>query len=1127
MSDVRPTPRKSENSKFINNTDIKLKDKLSQIINNPAQNISYLDFLIGYFQISGFKHLNDIIKNKLDSIEEMRILVGINLDPIIAELVDQNIDFTTAKKERFIKQFNKEQVAQLNNDENYSQDADLSIYQLLEAIKSKKIKMRIIHKRGVHAKFYVMSCKPQLITINGEQSYDYKGSVIIGSSNLSHNGLVKHYEFNAELRDSQDIETALYEFNQLWEKSIEISLDDVKEIEKESYLSTLTPQELYYKMLIEHFGMDRIGKDESIESLFPEGYKALEYQIYAIKDGLNKLEKYNGFFLSDVVGLGKTLIATIIAQKLEVSGKLGGKILVTCPPALKANWEDHFEKVGINRHTTIKTHDMLHEITDPQNYGMVIIDESHRFKSKTSQRYEELYRICREETKYTKKVILLSATPQSNSPQDLANQIFLFTDPRNSRIGKNRNIEEFLSKIQKEYKNIKAKLKELSEKKDTATNKKQKEELKERLREISNKMRDEVLKFIMIRRTRNDVKALYKDDLESQGITFPDTPAPIPLEYELKDKARDLTEETLKLLKIEPNTIGKYGYYRYLIYPNLTPDGQKIYQEKMGTKKNGEFYEQTAERLTGLMKSLMFKRFESSIHSFKKTLDRQNTSLRTLVDMLENGKVYIPMKNLSNLEAYYEALESDSENGIDEEFLQKYGDKIMELDCEDFKPDYLDKLKNDLKVLRVLLEKWKEITEDSKLEKLVEQVKIQLERKIKGDTPKVIIFTEAQATAHYLEKKLKELLPERYGLLQVDSDNRKDHQDKIKENFDANLPQEKWKHNIQILISTDTLSEGVNMHRADTLINYDAPWNATILMQRAGRINRVGTQHDSIFVYNFQPSNIGEETLKFGKQVYQKLQSFHFTLGEDNAVYTPEEEAGTKGLYQSTKKKGEEIDPEVEFLADILELYRNNPQEFNRIKSLPNKVRSSMIGENESFFYIKQAVQEVHPNHTLEFWGEYFYQVCTQENTRKAERIDFYQMAQHLKAHLTSTPTPLSKDLHYADADLVWKTHDEELHNSKKETSDSDKKEVNKARFLIQQKKSLTPDEKNCLLQALERGVYIDSQTRKQIIAGKIDLNELANELKEKMRIDESKSKVKIRYAKPSLQLSYTTKKDK
>lgn len=261
MSNTRPTPRKVANSKFINNTDIKLKDKLSQIINSPTQNISYLDFLIGYFQISGFKHLNDIIKNKLDSIKEMRILVGINLDPIIAELVDKNIDFTTAKKDRFIKQFTKEQVSQLNNDENYSQDTDISIYQLIEAIKSEKIKMRIIRERGVHAKFYVMSCEPQLITkADGEQSYDYQGSVIIGSSNLSHNGLVKHYEFNAELRDSQDIETALYEFNQLWEKSIEISLDDIEEIEKESYLSTLSPQELYYKMLIEHFGINRIGR---------------------------------------------------------------------------------------------------------------------------------------------------------------------------------------------------------------------------------------------------------------------------------------------------------------------------------------------------------------------------------------------------------------------------------------------------------------------------------------------------------------------------------------------------------------------------------------------------------------------------------------------------------------------------------------------------------------------------------------------------------------------------------------------------------------------------------------------------------------------------------------------------
>lgn len=380
-------------------------------------------------------------------------------------------------------------------------------------------------------------------------------------------------------------------------------------------------------MLIEYFG-DKIKPDKSIEALFPENYKALQYQVYAIQDGINKLQKYNGFFLSDVVGLGKTLIATIIAQKLEVSGNLGGKILVTCPPALKANWEDHFQKVGVNRHLTIKTHDMLHEIKDPENYGLVIVDESHRFKSRSSQRYKQLYDICKEETKYTKKVILLSATPQNNSPEDLSNQIYLFTDPRNSRIGRIKNLETFFGEIEHEYKKINQELKKLDSQKDTKSNQIAREKAREKLRGISDKMREEVLCFIMIRRTRNDIKAFFKDDLDSQGISFPETPAPTPLEYELKEQVRDLSEQTIRLLDLQPNTIGKYGYHRYLVYPNLTPEGKSNYQKEMKSAKNEEFYEQTAQRLTGLMKSLIFKRFESSIHAFNQTLKNQIKSLQ-------------------------------------------------------------------------------------------------------------------------------------------------------------------------------------------------------------------------------------------------------------------------------------------------------------------------------------------------------------------------------------------------------------------------------------------------------------------------------------------------------------------
>lgn len=1119
-----PPPRRLENSKFYNNTEPKtLKNKFATILSNNS--IINLDFLVGYLRISGFKHLYELIENRLKSFERIRILVGLSVDETIAQLAQAGIESNTAKAEHFLETFRTNQAQNIQDDAYQNGDTtDQSIQMLIDALRDKKIQMRIVKDKNVHAKFYVFSQEPLPDHTSSTPSCSYTGSLIIGSSNLSDNGLVSQYEFNAELNQSADIETALYEFNQLWEKSIEIRHSDIEKIKENTFLKTLTPREIYYKMLIEHFGIDKIKVDKDIETLFPEGYKALEYQVYAIKDGISKLEKYNGFFLSDVVGLGKTLIATIIAQKLEISGKLRGKILIVCPPALRANWEHHFNQVGVNRHVTIQTHDTLEAINNPQDYGLVIVDESHRFKSSSADRYKALYNICKKENKYPKKVILLSATPQTNSPADLENQIYLFADPRNSTIGKIPSLEKFFKEIKSDYKKIKQELKELDAKKDTKANQEAKAKAKEKLRRISNRMRDEVLNFIMIRRTRNDIKKLYGDDLQSQGIAFPTTPTPTPLEYELKEQAKHLSEETIKLLDLKSNTIGTYGYHRYLVYPNLTPKGQQAYRDKMGTGKDGEFYERTAQRLTGLMKSLLFKRFESSIHSFKETLNRQIQALETLAQMLESQKVRLPIKNFNNLEAYYEAIESD-----DGEFFEDNQKNLIELDTKDFKPDYLEKIKSDAKILKRLLDKWEEIKEDSKLEKLVARLRLSLDRKTIGEkNAKVVIFTEAQTTARYLGKKLKELLPD-YGILQVDSENRKSNEAKIKANFDASHPHEDWEHDIQILISTDTLAEGVNMHRCDTLINYDAPWNATLLMQRAGRINRVGTKHQQIFVYNFQPSNIGEEALNFGKQVYQKLQSFHFTLGEDGAIYTPDEEVGTQGLYQATKIK-EDYDPEIPFLADILELQKNAPKEFDRIASLPSKIRSSMIGEGDSFFYLKQPITETHhQNQTIEYLGEYFYQVSGKPDSREVRRVEFFSMASHLKSHLQSTPTLLANTTHYSDASKVFSYHKNELEKhtqNKKHQLSSDAKD---AKFAIDKSHHLTPEQKNLLNIAIDRGLLSDKE-EKQIKDGKADFQKILERYQEFIHSDEStpntRSKVKIQYAAPALQLSYTTQKD-
>lgn len=1094
---TRPKPRSMlEKSKFYNNTEPKtLKNKFQTILSNPA--IIYLDFLVGYFRISGYKHLHDLIANRLETFGEIRILVGINVDSTIAELKEKGIDPKTVDPARVRQDFYKDQIQHIQDDAYASEEIegipDQSLTQLREALEKGLIQIRIVKDKNVHAKFYIFSQEPVRDRTSCEEAYFYTGSLIVGSSNLTDNGLIKQYEFNAELNQSEDIEIALFEFNALWEESVEITSKDIESIKSKSCLGDFSAEEIYYKMLIEYFGRDRIERDRSIEELFPKDYKVIQYQVDAIKEGLKKLERYNGFFLADVVGLGKTLIATLIAKKLVLSGKLTGNILIVCPPSVKTTWEDHFKDTNVNRHYEVISHDQLDKIKDSSNYELVIVDESHRFKSNTSQRYNYLKSICKESTPYTKKVILLSATPQNNSPEDLEHQIYLFCDPRNTSIGTNEHLDKFFKEIKKEHKGIKDELKKAPQNRQDS--------LKARIKKNSDKIRDGLLRHIMIRRTRSDIEKLFHDDSE----LFPKTPDPKPLEYNLSKEAESLTRQTLKLFNLETNEIGEYGYYRYLIYPNLTAEGQAKYRQKMkNEKKDGDFYERTAERLRGLMQSLLFKRFESSIESFLSTMERQIRSTRTLIKMLEEGETHLPVKNLNNLDAYYEALESEDEKR--EEYLEKYSDQMMTLDAKDYKDSYLENLKNDLKILEELRDQWQKIDEDPKLQKLIEILR-------QKNHSKILIFTEAQNTAQYLAKKLQE--SHFSGVLQVDASNRESLKGKIRENFDANYDKERQKDDYQILISTDTLSEGVNMHRSNIIINYDAPWNATRLMQRAGRINRIGTEHEELVIYNFKPSNIGDEILNLGKQIFQKLQSFHYTLGEDSKVFDADEEIGTQGLYGS--ESFDEEDPEVQFLAEILTLYEKDPQKYQKIASLPHKIRTSMRGEGVSYFYFKQAQCKTSQEHMQEVCIDFFYKI--EEGV--AKRVEFSTMASHLREHLQSPKTPLDETPHYSDAKIAMNKHMKYLKTLNEEARQAPSPYIGKAKMAINSDLSLTNGQRSKLISALDRGLL--SKEEKKIADGKVDLVSLAEKLD--VQVQDGPKQNKTTYPKPIIQLSYTTHK--
>lgn len=1141
----RPEPIRKDSSKFVTNRGETLKDRIKQIIHHKSINIAYLDFLIGYFSISGFVHLCEIIQSKIQDLKEIRILIGIQSDVFFNDLHREGIDPLSAEKERFRKAFCEEQ-AKILNGEHYSKDPEEAFSKLLEIVS--KIQMRIVRDGKVHAKFYIFSGEPTpRESVNGI-GYNYVGSVIVGSSNLSHNGLIKHYEFNAELRDSDDIENALYEFEKLWEDSVELRREDFECIKNQSYLQEIKLKDLYYKLLIEYFGEDRIAFDRDIEGFFPEGYKPLKYQIYAIKDGIAKLKKYNGFFLSDVVGLGKTLIASMIVKVLEARGELGGKILIVCPPALKETWKEYFDRVKINRHREIFTHGSLHNLQDSVDFGLIIVDESHKFKSSGSDRYKEIQRICKEHSSYSKKVILISATPQNNSPEDLANQIYLFRDKRSSPIGEILHLDDFFAKINKKYKKLRKDF-------DNAAPE-EKKEIKNKLKRVSEKMRSEVVQHIMIRRTRADIEKLFQADLKEKGIKFPKIKKPISLQYELEESQRELSQETLKLLNLESSRFGKYQYARYLVYPNLTDEGKKIYRGE--TSKDDSFYEQTADRLKGLIQSLLFKRFESSIYAFLKTLDRQIGFLRILIAMIEGYQEAVFPKKDQDVEKILDAIDIDETEDGDfegqandaseeikkraDELRKKSQEKIEDywvLDKTHFKDSYLPMLKSDLKVLMELRGEWGGVLKqkDAKLEKLkqflVAEISKQIkEKKQRDDEPKIVLFTEAKTTAQYLLRQLtgsdsskgelkEEIIDEikkeisfdfSIGVLQVDASNRKHYESEIRKNFDASS-QEK-ENRFHILISTDTLSEGINMHRSNILVNYDAPWNPARLMQRAGRVNRIGTKYEYIEVYHFRPSEIGEEILRLEKALFHKVQSFHYILGEDSEVYSPDEDIGFEGIYQVLEEK-EEVDSELSHLAKVIELYEEKPKEYERIKKLSPKIQCAVKGENESFFYLKQQFQSKNNGDILDI-GNYFYQ---KKEGCEVKRIEFYKMADHLRDHLKQgISKSLAKELHYHHAESVLDYHKNLLQSPHKIPS-ANIKEINKAKMFVEQSRELSQEEKEKLLSALDLGRV----KAKEISQGRAELKQILEDIKDQSL----ESKEEIFCPDPIVQLSYTAIKNK
>lgn len=876
------------------------------------QNIKNLDAVVGFLRASGYFSLRPF----LDNINRVRILIGIDVDKYIAQAANQGRIFFGAEEE-----VREECLRKIRRDiesSNYKKEVEDGMFQMIQDLIDGKLELRAHPSKKIHAKLYIL--------YPDEFNQYSQGVAITGSSNLSGNGLGisedKQYEFNVKLDRYDDVKFAKDEFEQLWKEAegCAITAEDVKASVDRTYLKgDVKPYDLYIKMLMEYFSDRVLATDDNNPFDMPEGYTKYDYQMDAVVEGYQKLIRYDGFFLADVVGLGKTVIATMIAKKFLIeNGRDKTKILVVYPPAVEQNWKATFKDFGIDKYAKFVTNGSLSKVLGEENYNywnadeydLILVDEAHKFRSHTTSAFEQLQEICKmpriEQGNipgYKKKVMLISATPMNNTPADIYNEIQLFQDPRRCTIDGVANLTAFFSPLIKEFQQLR---------KDPNFDVTQ-------FKKLAEHVRDRVIKPLTVRRTRTDIESVARYNKDVNG--FPKVERPNASSYELNEHLADLFESAMQTLDKE------LTYARYQAIAYLKPEVSN------GLYDNAELISRS---LAGIRKNGLVKRLESSFYAFQVSLSNFRQANQNMLDMFNRDKVFIaPDLDINNL------LESGyTDEEIEEKLNAKAEDnpKNSVFKAEDFKPEFIEMLQGDQETLEKMCKAWEKITDadDSKFAKFNELLKHELFKEDRNPEQKLVVFSESVDTVKYLERRIN-----RKDVLVISADNRSKLFKTIRENFDANY---KTKHNdYNIILTTDVLAEGVNLHRANVIVNYDTPWNSTRLVQRIGRVNRIGSASKHIYNYVFYPSREGNREINLNQIALSKIQTFHSTFGEDNQIYSQQEILDrdlTKLFDEGMKKQKEEANQELPFYEELRTLYKTNRREYNRIEKLSLRSRT-------------------------------------------------------------------------------------------------------------------------------------------------------------------------------------------
>lgn len=893
---------------LINNTTKTLKEDLAVEIKKGSK----LSIAAACFSIYAFQEL----KKELCDIEELRFIFN-------------SPAFTTEKAKKEKREF---YIPRLNRERSlYGTEFEVKLRnELTQKAIAKEcaewIKQKVTFKSIVSDQ-----------TIQGQMVVDQVGYTPIDGFTTVELGCEKGNSISTTIvKDESLAKTLLSAFDEIWNESkmLQDVTDEVIDNITAAYTEN-SPDFIYFVTLYNIF--NEFLEDVSEDVLPNEATGFKESKIWNMlynfqKDAalaiINKLEKYNGCILADSVGLGKTFTALAVIKYYENRNK---SVLVLCPKKLTNNWNTYKDnyvnnpiasdrlRYDVLYHTDLnRTHGMSNGLDLGRinwgNYDLVVIDESHNFRNggkiienpeedEKENRYVQLLKkVIRAGVKT--KVLMLSATPVNNRFNDLKNQLALAYEGHTEYIDDKLNTTKSVDEI---FKNA-----------QRAFNTWSKWDPSERTTDNLLKMLDfdffEVLDSVTIARSRKHIQKYY--DTADIG-TFPKRLDPIPLRPNLTDLESAISYnqifEQLMLLNL---TI--YTPTHFVLVSKLDKYAELYEDNKVNVGFTQANREQGIRRLTAIN---LMKRMESSVYSFNLTLTRMKKLIEDTIEVIntfdKHSSKSIGLTDIADVEEY----DDDDQNTDD---LFSFGRKVK-IDLADM--DYIswrDALEKDRDILELLTLMVGDITpeHDSKLQELLSVIDKKITHPINEGNRKVIIFTAFADTAEYLYTHVSKYVKNRFGLdtaMVSGSVEGKTTCPKLKADLntvltcfspvskDKELLMPKDNTEIDVLIATDCISEGQNLQDCDYLINYDIHWNPVRIIQRFGRIDRIGSRNKVIQLVNFWPDVTLDEYINLKAKVETRMKIVDMTATGDDNLLSDEEKTDLAYRKAQLKRLHDEV----------------------------------------------------------------------------------------------------------------------------------------------------------------------------------------------------------------------------